>query len=199
MRKLLAVLLTALATGVAADDLPLALPQLYDVVDVADDDHLNVRAAPNAGAEIIGTLASDARDIEVTALSRQGNWGQVNVMERAGWVALRYLAPQSDPAALTDLSCFGTEPFWNINFGADQTILFSTPEQEQVHQITSPLPIAGIGSETFFGLRFDWIYYTTPSTALILPGQCNDGMSDRRYALQFIDLTGGLRGCCSLG
>ena len=40
-------------------------PALLDATGVAGDDVLNVRAAANASALVIGTLAPDARDIEV--------------------------------------------------------------------------------------------------------------------------------------
>ena len=41
---------------------------MFDVTGVAANDVLNIRAAPDASAEIIGTLSPNARDIEVVLL-----------------------------------------------------------------------------------------------------------------------------------
>jgi hypothetical protein len=127
MRRLLAALLL-LATPAAAQD---ALPILADVTGVAADDVLNVRAAPNAGAEIVGTLAPDMRGVEVAGLDPSGGWGLVNSGERAGWAAMRFLAPRADvwrAGALPEgLTCFGTEPFWSLRPGGGRLVL-ATPE-----------------------------------------------------------------------
>ena len=198
LRKFYAILLTLCSTGLAADEIAPALPQLYDVTGVSADDHLNIRALPDATSDIIGRLAADATDVEVTALSLAGQWGRINHQEQTGWVAFRYLAPRAVAPGLSELSCFGTEPFWTMNFDPDGVLFLSTPERSEIHPVTSPIPVAGIGTDTFFGLQFDWLLDGVPATGLILPGQCNDGMSDRRYALNFVGLTTGLKGCCTL-
>ena len=88
------------------------LPTLFDVTDVADDDVLNIRTRPSAGAEILGSLAPDARGVEVVAHDASGRWAQINTGEHSGWVALRYLAYRTDvwePGALPEaLRCIGT-------------------------------------------------------------------------------------------
>ena len=71
-----------------------ALPALYDVTGVAADDALNIRAEPAANAEIIGTLPSDARSVEVVAVDASGKWALVNSAERSGYLALRFLLQQ---------------------------------------------------------------------------------------------------------
>ena len=40
-------------------------PTYYRVVDVGADDRLNIRAAPDASADIVDTLAPDARPVEI--------------------------------------------------------------------------------------------------------------------------------------
>ena len=108
-----AVALLCSASGLAADGLP-KWPALYDVTNVAATDVLNVRAQPNAEAEILGTFAFDAKDVEVISIEVDGRWGQVNTGERAGWVRMSFLEPQSVPDQTRPQSiiCFGTEPFW---------------------------------------------------------------------------------------
>ena len=198
MRLLMTMLLILIAGAVAADDLPPGLPAFYDVRDVAADDRLNIRAQPDAGAPIVGTLAHDRQRIEVTAFSRGGGWGRVNTKEGSGWASLRFLTRQSIAPGLTALTCFGTEPFWSISFAARDTILYSTPAGEARHPVDAPPAMDLIGDPLFVGTRFSWRYAGTPATGLILPGQCADGMSDRYFALHFVDLALGLNGCCSL-
>ncbi|MGB3280174.1 MAG: peptide-binding protein, partial [Pseudorhodobacter sp.] len=41
------------------------LPALFDVTGVAADDVLNLRAAPDGVAEILGALGPSAKDVEV--------------------------------------------------------------------------------------------------------------------------------------
>ena len=198
MRNILGMILICWAGMASADTVAPPLPALYTVSGVAADDVLNIRVDPDGAAQIRGSLPPDGPAVEVTGFSREGNWARINHGEGAGWVALRFLTRDSTPPAPADLTCFGTEPFWNINFGGDDSLRFSTPDSAQSHPITSPLPVSWIGAEGFTGLRFTWTRDATPVTALILPGQCSDGMSDRLYALHYVETTGGLTGCCSL-
>lgn len=68
-------------------------PALYDVAGVAADDVLNIRAAPAAGAPVIGALAHDARAVELLGLDATGRWARLNIAEGQGWAALRHLRP----------------------------------------------------------------------------------------------------------
>ena len=63
---------------------------------VAANDLLNIRAAPSANAEIIGTLSPRARHIEVVGYDDTGRWAQINTGEISGWAALRFLAYRVD-------------------------------------------------------------------------------------------------------
>ena len=66
-------------------------PALFDVSGVAPDDVLNIRAAPSASAEIIGTLAPDAAGVEVVRPDSRHGWGLVNTGEGSGWASLAFL------------------------------------------------------------------------------------------------------------
>lgn len=175
------------------------LPALHDVTGVAADDVLNIRDRPDAGAEILGTLAPDATGIEVVAV--EGDWAMVNAADAAGFVALRFLARETGPdwnALQSPLHCLGTEPFWDLAIvPATQTAWLSTPEE------MDPAP-----------MRMEQVWPALPwsrTAAIALPdgfvalspADCSDGMSDRRYGIAVdIFLTRPdrprLSGCCTL-
>jgi uncharacterized membrane protein len=179
------------------------LPGLYDVTGVAADDVLNVRAAPEAGAPVVGSLAADARGVEVVGRDAGGGWGLVNVGEGSGWAAMRHLAPRPGvwvEGALPDaLACFGTEPFWSFRVDAGRAVL-SGPDEERaaapVAVLSTSIPDdprrvvqAGAGEAAI--------------TAVIVPMACSDGMSDRSFGLDVTLIPGGtaprmLTGCCSI-
>ena len=130
--RLLRIAFCAVAFGLCgaagAENRP--LPDLFDVTGVAAVDALNVRSAPDAQAEIMGALDSDATDVEITAI--QGGWGRVNQGERSGWTAMRFLSRQDDTwmagAIPPALVCFGTEPFWSLGF-EDDDMVWSSPDE----------------------------------------------------------------------
>lgn len=202
--KHLALLLCLLFPGFAAAQ---ALPALYDVIGVAGDDVLNIRAAPSTSASIIGGLAQTATGVEVVALSADGKWAQVNTHEASGWASLRFLRAQGRPdwfALRSDLKCFGTEPFWSLAFDpAQETVRLTTPDGDSPAQdiishwlgsTWQPVAAMQFASEDGGGVA-------------VLRGQaCSDGMSDRAYGLT-LDLflqpsasgpATSLHGCCSL-
>ncbi|WP_019956508.1 hypothetical protein [Yoonia vestfoldensis] len=185
-----------------ADTVPPVLPALYEVVGVASDDQLNIRAEPNAGSDIIGALAFDRTAVQVIMFSTAGGCALVNHQERAGWVAARFLqrsAPVDGPLGFSarNLSCFGTEPFWSMQI-TDGRVALSTPEGIAQHPVTA---VYGSGSEASPGANtvfFDWSADGVPVRSHILPGICGDGMSDLAFGLHYIDDAFGHRGCCSL-
>ncbi|MHA6326318.1 COG3650 family protein [Roseivivax sp. CAU 1753] len=194
MRWAISLLLTLmLAAPLAAQD----LPALYDVTGVAAGDVLNLRDAPSASANQIGSLAPDARDIEVTAI--QSGWGRVNVDEGAGWASLAFLARVSGqwPDGLPDAqTCFGTEPFWSLGL-ADGSFDFEHFDKGvQSGPITLRTRASG---------RPDRFAYAGPASgrrAILIMGraECSDGMSDRLYGLTGDFLLGDAlySGCCSV-
>lgn len=201
MRNIFVLLLSSWPLATLADDLPPPLPLLYDVTDVAADDRLNIRAAPDGAAEIRGSLSPDATRIEITALSLQGNWGRMNHLEGTGWVAMRFLQPH--PVTITasglpeGLQCFGTEPFWSVTVNDDATMLMSTPEREETYTIIEPPRPTTLAALSEYGVRFRWAGWNGPVTTEILPGRCSDQMSDRAYGLHYFDESQ-RRGCCML-
>lgn len=199
MKAALAALL--LAAPAAAQP----LPSLFVVTGVQPGHALNVRAAPEPGAPVIGRLAADATGIEVTARDATGAWGAVNVGEGAGWAALRYLAAAPggwQPGALpAGLRCFGTEPFWSLAFDAG-TARLATPEGERTLKVQAILD-TGVPDDPRRAVVLDDAI--SEATATITPAACSDGMSDRRFGLQVLTVLHDagaprlLSGCCSLG
>jgi len=180
------------------------LPQLYRVAGVAADDVLNVRANPNAGAEIVATLPPDRRNLEVVELSEDGEWVLVGLGERGGWASRAYL--EAEPVRPTDrvpapMRCFGTEPFWSLYFPGDGTAGYDRmPEPERRFAIAGEIVPAGTLGElavTLDGTEGDGTLFLRRET-------CSDGMSDRPFGLSIrlhLALTDGPvahAGCCSL-
>lgn len=177
-----------------------ALPELYSVTGIKAGDVVNIRQEPNTTAAIIGTLAPEARDIEVMALSQNGEWAWVNKGDNGGWVSYDLLQMQPNVwqigALPPSLSCMGTEPFWSLSF-ADGKASIQTPDSpEQSYNIES------ISDRNFPEDRIR-VVRAGDLTAVISAQQCSDGMSDRLYGLQAILALQGaeqpvLAGCCSI-
>lgn len=180
-------------------------PALYDVSGVKADDVLNIRAAPSTGAEIVGTLQADAKNIEVVAADSENGWGMVNAGEGTGWVSLAYLTPgvQAGTGAFPAIrSCYGTEPFWSLSLDADGGLGFTTPDSDpQTGTTRSHWTSLNRPDRHGFSARLG----ETEVIGLVSQSACNDGMSDRAYGLTLDLLLGGsnpdlrhLSGCCSL-
>ena len=204
MRGVLVAALVVLAAPTGATQ-EYILPTLFDVAGVGAGDVLNVRAAPGTGAEIIGGLAADARGVEVVGLDASGRWGQVNVGERAGWVAMRFLAHRTDVwvsgALPAGLACFGTEPFWSLRPDGG-TVVFAAPG---VPETATPL-VATLDTGIFRDPRRALVAEGADGrmTVTIAPAACSDGMSDRAFGLSAMVVREGgdgsvlLTGCCSI-
>lgn len=183
------------------------LPSLHDVTGVAANDVLNLRASPDAGAAIIGSLPPGATGVEVVALSENGKWGRINQSEASGWAAMAYLSPQDAPAWFTlqrGLRCFGTEPFWSLFLDAETASAhFLTPDEEGPEMdITAKWlgedwrPVAALQISRAEG----------NGIAVIRAEACSDGMSDMAYGLttdifwqgETAAPASALRGCCTL-
>ena len=203
MTRLLALALVLLCLAGTATAAPV-LPSLHDVTGVAPGHVLNVRSGPTTAASVIGTLAHDATAIEVVAVNPTGRWGQVNVGEGAGWASLGFLAEQPEvwkPGALPGhLSCFGTEPFWNIR-KSDAGAVFQTPEAEQSFAAVTALD-TGIPGDVRRALIL--AEGRLRITFTINPQSCSDGMSDRVFGLGTLVIVEDgdgprlLTGCCSI-
>lgn len=191
---LIALLLAALPAAATQN----AWPALYDVTGVAANDVLNVRAGPSVSEPVIGTLAPDARGVEVIRPSHGEGWGLVNVGGRAGWASLAYLQRRQNQfmgAPVPLERCFGTEPFWSLAI-SDDRLRFSEPEGDREgpleRRVTSDLQrnllalVGSIGGQ--------------PLHAIVRYEQCSDGMSDREFGFGVAMTLGDrlLAGCCSL-
>lgn len=197
MRALLRVILCLLPLASAAQD----LPGRYSVTDVAADDRLNIRAAPNAGAPTLGDYPPFAINIEVLRITESGKWGMIGRPEGNGWVSMRYLAPSppADPYSIPrPFTCHGTEPFWTLSItarGADFTELDNSP----VALSANSEDVAKAGYVANFSQG--------PEHAYVLISErldCSDGMSDRIFGFSahvFESAPQGnrlLRGCCTM-
>ena len=193
MRRAGLALALCLAGPLAAQD----LPALHDVTGVAADDVLNVRSGAGAGHARIGTLAPDARGIEVTEID--GAWGRINTGEAAGWVSLSYMARQSGQwqDGLPDpRQCFGTEPFWSLALAGDDIVFEPMGAETQSGAITLRVRAAGRPD------RYAFAGEVGADRAILVMGRgaCGDGMSDRLYGLSADLLIGDTlySGCCSV-
>lgn len=175
------------------------LPDVYAVTDVAADDVLNVRLDPYASAPIVDTLSPQDTGIEVLALTPNGDWGKIGIVEGNGWVAMRYMTalPQTADFPLP-MTCFGTEPFWTLSMtkaGTQFDILGGQSINLTLAQ-TTLLP-----AEYFAEFASDT---ELESIANIRREYCSDGMSDRTFgfkvSLYNSEIIGGgaFAGCCTL-
>lgn len=190
--------------GPAAATPEYLLPTLFDVTGVAADDVLNVRAAPDAGAEVVGALAPDATRVEVVAEDPTGAWGRVNVGEGSGWVAMRFLAYRTDvweAGRLPEgLQCFGTEPFWSMRPEFSRLVV-ATPDSEVALEMRAVLG-TGVFRDPTRALTAEGAGRRVTLTAT--PAACSDGMSDRAFGLRATAVVEGggepglLAGCCSI-
>lgn len=180
-----------------------SFPALYSVVGVRSDDVLNVRAFPDAGASLLGYLEPGARGVEVVGLSDNGRWGQVNMVERAGWVSMRFMKRDAGPewfSGAARLSCLGTEPFWSLSTSLpDARVTFSTPQGDTELE-TRPGALPGTAFPRTLALPFSG---EAEGIAVVRAESCFDNMSDRAYGLTallyFTDTAAGYSGCCRLG
>ena len=181
------------------------LPALYDVVGVAGNDVLNIRASAAADVAILASLPPDAKAVEVVALSTDGKWAQVNAGEAAGWVALRYLRRQDRPdwfALQSSLVCSGTEPFWTLYLDPKSAHI-NTPDEEGPE-----LDLIAVWPGTPQNQTAAVQYASEDANGIaVLRGQaCSDGMSDQSFGIA-LDLFQAaspgrppqtLHGCCNL-
>lgn len=179
------------------------LPTLFDVTGVAANDRLNIRERPETKAAVIGTLAPDAKGVEVVA--ERNGWALVNTAERAGWVNARYLAYRTDVwakgALPPTLSCSGTEPFWSLRqVGA--RLVYETPEGSRAMERRTVLDNGAFRGPARSVIAGD---AKGRMTAVIQPAQCSDGMSDRAYGLSAVLVFDGagersrmMTGCCRI-
>ncbi|MEQ3624584.1 MAG: SH3 domain-containing protein [Celeribacter sp.] len=205
MKSSYAVLLALLWPGAVAAQDAADYPGLHAVTGVTSDDILNIRIAPDPGAEIIGWFPPDDTGVEVIALSKNGRWGKVSRGPRPGWASMAYLSPVpggQDPRRWP-VFCAGTEPFWSLHFDASAgTAQWSTPDDSGSSYAMTLAAPQGFDDPPRMAatLHADGQRMTLVTRA----AQCSDGMSDRGFGLSVDLLRAGageashLRGCCSM-
>lgn len=197
----LLVMLLLFGTAALAQD----LPYLANVTGVARDDVLNLRAAPDAGSPVVGTLPPGAVDVEVVDTNAADTWARVLAGEASGWAAMRYLARQPGPtwtALRTSLSCYGTEPFWNATLNPAKGAAIIGRLESGTELLTIPWSMPGTSVPAVAGFRLQG--ETGEGFATVTATPCSDGMSDSVMGLSVtLFMTGNtgnqaLSGCCSL-
>lgn len=194
-----AILLAALATPSIAQAEYWLFPIVYEVVGVAEDDVLNVREEPNAGAYDLGDLLP-GQQTEVTAFDETGDWARVLWGGMDGWVARRFLQKVKQygddfSGMPVNLRCSGTEPFWHVEITHDTNFSFTEMGGE-----TSWMPIkSSTMSHNMY--RSNYAFETSRFTGFIRRAECSDGMSDMTYgwALDLLEKSSEdlWSGCCS--
>lgn len=175
-------------------------PALHDVIGVAAEDSLNIRAEPDATSEVIGLLEAEAVGVEVIRPSEDMSWGLVSTGERMGWVFLSYLARhpgQWDGLYPDFTTCSGTEPFWH---------LVRTGAGLEFSGLDLPKVSAQVNfTESSLGHRGRHSFQANDMIGVLSNETCNDGMSDREFGweLNLIVLTGAPHqrhyvGCCTI-
>jgi uncharacterized membrane protein len=199
MIRLIAVFVLLGTGALWAEVEGMMFPALHAVVGVAETDVLNIRAAPDPEAEVVGTLAPNQMGVEVIRVTE--GWAEVNTGEVTGFAALRFLEREEGPdwyALARPLACFGTEPFWSLNLdpGAS-TATFITPDMTEAR--TDPIGQTWPGTLWAPRAAID----LPDGLAVLSPGDCSDGMSEQSYGIA-VDLflrTGDrqrISGCCTL-
>ncbi|MCL3883640.1 peptide-binding protein [Marivita sp. GX14005] len=182
-----------------------AEPGYFRVTGVAQDDVLNLRAAPSAQAEDLGDLDPDTRHVEVIGFDDSGDWARIARGERDLWAAARFLVPDQpdtlETSSLPDgLSCSGTEPFWSLTLSSSAA-RFDAPGSPPLALDISDVTIAEgrIGSPA----RVTLTGTDARAEAHVFGALCSDGMSDRSYGwTALVGLQHGaerrlLSGCCT--
>jgi uncharacterized membrane protein len=195
-----ALLALLLAAGPAAAQE--FVPRLYDVAGVAQDDVLNVRAAPSASADVVATLPPDRRRVEVIGLDDGANWGRIGLPEGEGWVSLAFLERRylGEAGMAPGMRCLGTEPFWSLMF-AEGGATLSSPGEERSFAIAADRSVPSSAAHVY-----GWAETGSGATlsGTIVAAACSDGMSDRPWgwATGILRRSGGgvelLSGCCTL-
>lgn len=190
-----AILAVALALPAAAEPLYLRGP----------DFPLPLRDAP--GGEPVADLAPGAL-VETTGAD--GAWVRVPLAEGDAWAARDALRPATvarlgDSALPVGLLCTGTEPFWSLRLDADHAVFGEPGAADDAFGVFAIAPARG---RPRFPAMVTLMQDARSMVAVIRPGACSDGMSDRTQpwlvdlVRQEPDGAGGVltlhTGCCRL-
>lgn len=166
------------------------------IIGVEDNDVLNVRAEPHAGAALVGTLAPNTSGIRVTAQATETlDWIHIEANGLQGWANVSYLGYGNSFVSLPiRLHCSGTEPFWGMELSYSRAdVSFAFNEREIRAGFSAPTSPAG-RTNNWLRTRFE----QETEFLLIEAETCSDGMSDKNYPYSIlVKLEDNLiAGCC---
>ncbi len=195
----------------------------YRVVNVQADDPigLNVRdnvieATSLSDTIVVGQIAWNARNIlssgKVVEFSGS-SWRHIRFGEISGWVNERYLAEdvrRQDPSKLPEkLHCVGTEPFWSLKLGSDNSSYTGADWSDGgwVDDVKLDLlareGILGRGDGTWaITVKQKGADNYIRALIEVANPMCDDGMSNLLFPYNMILLKGSVphavQGCCSI-
>jgi len=176
----------------------------YQVSDLTDDDYLNVRAAPDSGAEDIGDISEGSQPWEVLETDSTGKWGKIVWHEGNGWIALDYMQPVAvdtvhDSFVPVGLICTATDPHWILELESAKTVRLSTDHSSTELAIADVTVAAGKVKNSAALSAFSPALDTR---AVVRKDQCeiSDRSSHYGWSADLLILTSNqlLSGCCFL-
>ncbi|MGH1411986.1 MAG: SH3 domain-containing protein [Pelagimonas sp.] len=199
MLRFIAICLCLAGPAVAAD-----FPALYNVIDVASDDTLNIRSKPSSKGEVIGVLEHNDAYVQIEAFDASGRWAQVSAGEAGmGWVFARYL--QAVPGATFPdwpyLQCSGSEAAWSLRYADGDGVMYRAGyEGPGRHLASGPIVTASENTKAKAIMASDGSLHVS---ALIENAQCWSTMIDAFSGLEATVFVTGeqqqmMHGCCSL-
>lgn len=179
-------------------------PALFDVVDVASNDSLNIRAKPSGTAVVIGALDHDDTYVQIEALDPTGRWAQVSAGEAGmGWVFSRYLraVPGATFPDWPELRCSGSEVPWSVGYSAKDGVLYRFGYSgESRHLPVGPLMSAAENTQTNVFMASDGKLHVS---ATLTKAQCWSTMIETFTGIEALVFVTGEKqqvyyGCCRM-
>ena len=170
----------------------------YGVTGVAATDTLAMRAAPDANANVVGTIPHNGEGIAATGNTTPGGWSEIAYRGKRGWVNAQFLGLGNDAGTRLPalLECMGTEPFWRITLSpgtARADLLFV--ERVVNYRLTHAASAMG-RSDVWLVKGADG---QTEMSLTVKRESCSDGMSDTEYPYSSVAHVPGadiIAGCC---
>lgn len=170
----------------------------FRVDGVAAGDVLNMRRGPDAASSLVGAIPPGVRNVQglgVPSSAGSSAWQRVRYAGAVGWVNARFLQPDTSP--LAPLSCFGSEPFWALEFAVDGGATCGQSCEGLRGLRVVHLQVSPAGEPQAFDIATSngQVYLRG---VMQRTGQCSDGISDNLYPYAFsgVGRPGSLEGCC---
>lgn len=170
----------------------------FRVDGVGAGDILNMRRGPDAASALVGAIPPGVTHVEgLGSPSTVGpsTWQRVRYAGAVGWVNARFLKPDASP--LAPLICFGTEPFWALEFAAEGGATCGQSCEGLQGLRVAHLQVSPAWEPQAFDIATSTgqVYLRG---VMQRTGQCSDGMSDNLYPYVFsgVGRPGSLEGCC---